>query len=163
MDVLADVLNTMQLKSAVQFCMELTAPWGIKAPAMPDSAIFFVVTRGSCYLEVDRVDSPVSLVGGDLVMLPHGVFSTIYQVGGYAATDIRHQVANAQGQRHLAPRFSNHYRDCNPRRLRIRGLVQKSIQTGDGCDAGHVSEGWAEWRGWRMIKKQGGTEFVGIE
>jgi AraC-like DNA-binding protein len=79
MDVLTDVLNTMHLESHVQFCMELTAPWGIKAPATKgsfgvrgDSALFFVLTRGSCYLEVEGLESPVSLVGGDLVMLPHG-------------------------------------------------------------------------------------------
>jgi len=52
--------------------MELTAPWGIKTPAVADAALFFVVTRGSCYLEVDGLEKPVSLVGGDLVMLPHG-------------------------------------------------------------------------------------------
>ena len=72
MDVLTDVLDTMHVQSHVQFSMELTAPWGFKVPAKTDWALFFVVTRGSCYLEVEGVAAPVSLAGGDLVMLPHG-------------------------------------------------------------------------------------------
>ena len=72
MDVLTDVLNTMHLQSYIKYCMQLNAPWGIKIPSFDDAAIFYVVTRGSCYLEADRLESPVSLVGGDLVMLPHG-------------------------------------------------------------------------------------------
>jgi len=77
MDVLTDVLNTMHAQSHVQFSMELTAPWGIKAPAVTDSALFFVVTRGSCYIEIDGLEAPISLVGGDLVMLPHGNAHTL--------------------------------------------------------------------------------------
>ena len=77
MDVLADVLNTMHVESHVQFSMELTAPWGIKAKALKDAAPFFVVSRGSCYLEVEGVEAAISLVGGDLVMLPHGNAHTV--------------------------------------------------------------------------------------
>src|SRR5262245_41783785 len=79
MDVLSDVLNTIRLQSAVQFCTELTAPWGVRVPAarggvaaQKDQAVFYVVARGSCYLEVDGLKTPVSLVGGDFVMLMHG-------------------------------------------------------------------------------------------
>ncbi len=72
MDVLTDVLNTVHLQSAVRFCTELTTPWGIRVPAQNDRAIFYVMTRGSCYLEVDGHKPPVSLAGGDLVMLSHG-------------------------------------------------------------------------------------------
>ncbi len=72
MDVLTDVLNTVHLQSAVHFCTALTTPWGIRVPAQSDRAIFYVMTRGSCYLEVDRLKSPIALAGGDLVMLSHG-------------------------------------------------------------------------------------------
>lgn len=72
MDVLTDVLKTARLQSAVHFCTELTAPWGIRVPAQNERAIFYVMTRGSCYLEVDGLKPPVSLAGGDLVMLSHG-------------------------------------------------------------------------------------------
>jgi hypothetical protein len=52
--------------------MRLQAPWGIKRPSFDDAAVLYVVTRGNCYLETERLESPIPLVGGDLVMLPHG-------------------------------------------------------------------------------------------
>lgn len=72
MDVLSDMLTTGRLQSAIHFCPELSAPWGFRVTAQPDRAIFYVLSRGSCYLEVDGLDGSVSLVGGDLVMLPQG-------------------------------------------------------------------------------------------
>jgi AraC family transcriptional regulator, alkane utilization regulator len=72
MDVLSDVLTTVRLHSAIHFCPELSAPWGIQVSAQRDRAIFYVLSRGSCYLEVDGLAAPVPLVGGDVAMLPHG-------------------------------------------------------------------------------------------
>jgi len=40
--------------------------------AQRDRALFYVLSRGSCYLEVDGLAAPVPLVGGDVAMLPHG-------------------------------------------------------------------------------------------
>jgi AraC family transcriptional regulator, alkane utilization regulator len=59
MDVLSDVLTTVRLHSAIHFCPELSAPWGIEVLAQRDRAIFYVLSRGSCYLEVDGLESPV--------------------------------------------------------------------------------------------------------
>ncbi len=72
MDVLSDVLTTIRLHSAIHFCPELSAPWGIQVSAQRDRALFYVLSRGSCYLEVDGLAAPVPLVGGDVAMLPHG-------------------------------------------------------------------------------------------
>src|SRR5436305_2331555 len=47
--------------------LELTAPFGLEFPG--NKGICLIVTRGSCYLGVDRLP-PVSLVGGDFVFLP---------------------------------------------------------------------------------------------
>ncbi|MBC8102535.1 MAG: AraC family transcriptional regulator [Cytophagales bacterium] len=77
MDVLSEVLTMIRLQSAVSFCPEMSAPWGIKVPAQGDRALFWVLSRGSCYLEVDGREAPVPLVGGDLVMLPHGTAHTL--------------------------------------------------------------------------------------
>jgi len=70
MDVLSDVLATVRLSSAVHICPELSAPWGISFPVQTDRAVFYVLSRGSCYLDVEG--RPVTLVGGDLAMIPHG-------------------------------------------------------------------------------------------
>ena len=72
MDVLSDVLTTVRLQSEIHFCPQLSAPWGVDISAQRDRAIFYVLSRGSCYLEVDGLESPVPLVGGDVAMLPHG-------------------------------------------------------------------------------------------
>jgi AraC-like DNA-binding protein len=72
MDILSDILATVRLQSTIHFCHKLSAPWGIKVSAQSDRAIFYALSRGSCYLEVDRLESPVALVGGDVAMLPHG-------------------------------------------------------------------------------------------
>jgi AraC-like DNA-binding protein len=72
MDVLSDVLTLVRLQSTVCFSPELSSPWGIRFPAKQNEASFYVLSRGSCYVEVDGAPGPVSLVGGDLIMLPHG-------------------------------------------------------------------------------------------
>src|SRR5262245_20247334 len=69
MDVLSDVLATVRFSSAVHICPELSAPWGISFPAQTDRAAFYVLSRGSCYLKVKG--TTVTLVGGDLAMVPH--------------------------------------------------------------------------------------------
>ena len=66
MDVLSDVLTTVRLQSEIHFCPELSAPWGIAFPAQSDRAVFYVLSRGSCYLEVEGLGPPIPLVGGDL-------------------------------------------------------------------------------------------------
>lgn len=77
MDVLSDVLTMMCLQSAISFCPEMSAPWGIKVPVQADRAPFWVLSRGSCYLEIDGRETPIPLVGGDLIMLPHGTAHTL--------------------------------------------------------------------------------------
>jgi AraC-like DNA-binding protein len=72
MDVLSDMLTIGRLQSSIHFCPDVSAPWGFQVTAQNDRAVFYVLSRGSCYLEVDGLDSAVALVGGDLVMLPQG-------------------------------------------------------------------------------------------
>ncbi len=73
MDVLADVLQSVRLRSQVYGRMELTAPWGMRLDQGPLAhPIFYVVSRGTCWLELDAADRPVPLAGGDFVFLPRG-------------------------------------------------------------------------------------------
>ena len=72
MDVLSDVLDTVHHTSVIRCRSELTAPWGVGVKAAPDRAYFYVMIRGGGYLEVEGFDRPIPLVGGDVVMLPHG-------------------------------------------------------------------------------------------
>jgi len=76
-DVLSDVLATVRLSSGIHICPKLSAPWGVSFPAQADRAVFYLLSRGSCYLEVEGAASPITLVGGDLAMIPHGVAHVI--------------------------------------------------------------------------------------
>jgi len=58
--------------SGIFYCpSELTEPWGIELPPMPDCLWFHMVMSGSCTIEVERGE-PVTLRTGDLVLVPHG-------------------------------------------------------------------------------------------
>ncbi len=72
MDVLSDVIAAVRLSSYIHICPEFTAPWGLSFGQQPDRAVFYVLSRGSCYLEVEGQPSPLTMAGGDLAMLPHG-------------------------------------------------------------------------------------------
>ena len=63
MDVLSDVLNTVRVRSDIHFCPHMTTPWGVKVPDQNDRAVFYIMSRGSAYLEVEGVDKPIALAG----------------------------------------------------------------------------------------------------
>ena len=77
MDVLSDLLTTVRLSSGVHICPKLSAPWGVSFPVQADRAVYYVLSRGSCYLEVEGAAPPLTLVGGDLAMIPHGAAHVI--------------------------------------------------------------------------------------
>ena len=54
------------------FRSELTAPWGLGIPPMPDCLWFHVVTTGAALLEVDDEGAPRPLRPGELALVPHG-------------------------------------------------------------------------------------------
>ena len=70
MDVLTDVLEAARMKSGLYGRLELTAPWGLSFDR--GAPHFCVVTRGTCWLEVEGTPDPIQLGGGDLVFLPKG-------------------------------------------------------------------------------------------
>jgi len=70
MDVLTDVLEAVHLKSLFYGRLELTAPWGLLMEG--DRPGFYVVTRGTCWLEVEGTGDPAQLAGGDFFLLLRG-------------------------------------------------------------------------------------------
>ena len=68
-DVLADVLEQVRLAGTVYFSAEFRAPWGVST--RPEGrAPFYVVTGGTCLLEVEGEPAPRTLAAGDLALLP---------------------------------------------------------------------------------------------
>jgi AraC-like DNA-binding protein len=78
-DALSEVLSSVRLKSTMWVCSQAAAPWGLSLPearskcATRSTVRFHYLTRGSCWLSVDKHSEPrIALSGGDLVMLPLG-------------------------------------------------------------------------------------------
>ncbi|MDB5323068.1 MAG: hypothetical protein JWN40_4699, partial [Phycisphaerales bacterium] len=67
MDVLAEVMSLLRTRGQLYGRIELSAPFGLEFPG--DKGICLIVTRGSCFLGVDK-GPVVPLVGGDFVFLP---------------------------------------------------------------------------------------------
>ena len=67
MDVLAEIMSLLHTKGHLYGRIELAAPFGLEFPG--EKGICIIVTRGSCFLGVDK-HALVPLVGGDFVFLP---------------------------------------------------------------------------------------------
>jgi len=69
MDVLTDILRTVQLKSAVYFQKDFCGNWGMDVAQGP-FAQFHLVLDGECSLEVE--EQTIRLQKGDIVVFPTG-------------------------------------------------------------------------------------------
>ncbi len=70
-DPLGEALHFLRMSGVVYSRSDLSAPWGVDLPAMPDCVLFHVVTKGRVWLLVDD-DEPRELRPGELSLVPHG-------------------------------------------------------------------------------------------
>lgn len=77
MDALTDILDFVRLQSSLYFRTELTAPWGVRVPALGKVARFHIVIRGNCWLSIEGQDDDFHMSNGDLVIIPHGAAHTL--------------------------------------------------------------------------------------
>lgn len=77
MDVLTDVLNTLELKGWLSSRRELMPPWRYDFVASKDS-VFHVVSYGGAYLQVEGEAEPIRLEDGDVVLFPTGHPHALY-------------------------------------------------------------------------------------
>ena len=77
-DVMAQVLEAVHLRTDIYGKLELAAPWRIRVPAR-DYLSFYVIARGSAWLDLQaektrsKHEAPaIALSTGDAVILPHG-------------------------------------------------------------------------------------------
>ncbi len=73
---LGDVFQLLKMQSVFYTHSELTAPWGIKIPAMAQSLMFHIVLKGNCSLEVQG--QTAVLAEGDFLIVPHGLGHSIF-------------------------------------------------------------------------------------
>lgn len=70
-DPLAEALQHLRMDGMFYCRSELTAPWGIELPPMPNCLWFHVVMDGTC--TITTADGTARHVGpGDILVLPHG-------------------------------------------------------------------------------------------
>jgi len=71
MDVLNDILDTLNLKGALYFRTDFSPPWAVTVPDLDQAARFHLVVQGTCRIEFPSGAS-VDLGAGDLVLIPKG-------------------------------------------------------------------------------------------
>jgi len=70
-NLLGDILSTLELRSSLYFRAELTAPFSIAVPSDPNVIRFHVANDGPCRIELPSGEATV-FRAGDLVLVPHG-------------------------------------------------------------------------------------------
>ncbi|MCP4984365.1 MAG: AraC family transcriptional regulator [Gammaproteobacteria bacterium] len=71
MDLLSEILQTVNLRGIVYFHAGFQSPWGMEIPA-GQFANYHIVTDGECWVDTGTVDGQIQLQKGDMVLFPHG-------------------------------------------------------------------------------------------
>jgi AraC-like DNA-binding protein len=71
MDVLDDILDTLDLRGALYFRTDFSPPWGVTVPDHDRAARFHLVVRGHCHVGF-ACGATADLGPGDLVLIPRG-------------------------------------------------------------------------------------------
>ena len=70
-DPLGEALHALRVQGVFYARSELTAPWGLELPAMPDCLWFHFPVLGHCLLEIGDAE-PQLLQAGDFALVPSG-------------------------------------------------------------------------------------------
>jgi AraC-like DNA-binding protein len=100
MDVLTDVLNTLELKGWLSSRRELTPPWRYDFAASKDS-MFHVLSFGGAYLHVEGEAEPIRVEDGDVVLFPTGHPHSLYDDPTSPLTRLVHLDYNPQRVHHV--------------------------------------------------------------
>lgn len=103
-DPLGEALHFLRLERIFYSRSELSAPWAIALPTIPDSLMFHVVTAGRCWLEVAGA-APLSLGSGDLALVPHGGGHRLASAPGLIGSDLFALPREYEGERYEIIRF----------------------------------------------------------
>lgn len=72
MNVLAEILSTVQLGGSVFFEAELTDPWSIHVPPCGRACRFHIVNRGRCWIKADDCDDWIPVSENEVGLVPRG-------------------------------------------------------------------------------------------
>lgn len=71
MDVLNDILDTLNLKGALYFRTHFSPPWAVEVPNLEQAARFHLVVQGQCHISFPS-GATVTLGPGDIILIPKG-------------------------------------------------------------------------------------------
>lgn len=71
MDVLDDILDTLDLRGTLYFRTDFSAPWSVTVPKYQQAARFHLVIQGQCHVGFEDGESTI-LNPGDLILIPRG-------------------------------------------------------------------------------------------
>lgn len=97
-DPLAEALYYLRMDGMFYCQSELSAPWGIDLPPLPDCLWFHIVTKGECLL-TDSSGDTTHLKAGDVAVLPHGAGHSAVDRPGAATPavfDLPHEYVSRQ-------------------------------------------------------------------
>lgn len=86
-DPLAEILHLMRMSGTFYAVSDLSGPWGMDMPPLPDSMMFHFVTEGRCWLTVEG-EEPRCLEPGALALVPHGRGHALTSEPGGATVDL---------------------------------------------------------------------------
>ena len=87
MDILNDILDTLDLKGVFYFRTDFSSPWSVKVPDFQQAARFHMVVQGQLNIGFDA-DTVVTLGPGDLILIPRGRSHTLFCTDGADAPDL---------------------------------------------------------------------------
>jgi len=71
MDILNDILDTLDLKGVLYFRTDFSPPWAVSVPDHGAAARFHLVVQGRCHVAFES-GAAVTLNPGDLILIPRG-------------------------------------------------------------------------------------------
>ena len=71
MDLLNDILSTLNLKGTLYFRTEFSGKWAVTVPTLAEAARFHLVVKGRCHVRIGE-EQFQALYPGDIVLVPKG-------------------------------------------------------------------------------------------
>mgnify|MGYP002624772004 CR=1 FL=1 len=87
MDVLNDILDTLDLKGALYFRTDCSPPWAVTVPDLGTAARFHLVVQGRCHVRFGS-GATADLGPGDLVLIPKGKSHVLADGAGRTAPSL---------------------------------------------------------------------------
>ena len=167
MDILTDVLNSLELKGWLSSRRELVPPWRYDFAASKDS-MFHVLSFGGAYLQVEGEAEPIRVEDGDVVLFPTGHPHSLYDDPTSPLTRLvhldynpqrKHHVVYAEGEEPKLLMLCGAFHFEYPNELPLRHRLPKLIHISGA--QGRLEQGFADFL--RLIARESASQQPGAE